>query len=857
MDVLYAGRMSQNGGLTDPWSFASMSGPWFRNDHAATRSASSTRWLSACDEVRWCGRTCGVILYALLVLGATAGVTVAQDDASPQSVARQWNEVLLAAIRRDFARPTVHARNLFHVSAAMWDAWAVHDDGAAPFFLGRTQANGERCTIDAGALDAYRRNLASVDEDAPDGTAGVAASDAARRTARETAISHAAHRVIIGRFQRSPGRGDTRSRANALFTAQGHDLGNDSTDLATTPTPAVLGNLIADCILRLGGADGSNESADFANRRYSPVNAPLDPSFPGNPGLEFPNRWQPLELSIFVDQSGNQTGTPVFLGADWVDVLPFALSTADRSSVVRDGEEQSLYLDPGEPDRLTDDPDTSADYLAGHALVALWSAHLDPADGVEVDISPGAIGASPPPPESRDELLDVYDALEGGAMASGHPLNPVTGEPYATNRVPRGDYTRVLAEFWADGPDSETPPGHWFRLYNEAVADHPAFERRLRGEGDVLDALAFDVHAYLLLGGAMHDSAIAAWSAKGAYDSTRPVSALRYLANRGQSSDPTGSNYSPLGLPLYPGRLELVAPGETLAGNGDVHVGKFKVRAWRGPSFVRDPETDTAGVGWILLENWWPYQRPTFVTPPFAGYVSGHSTFSRAAADVLSALTGDPFFPGGLAEFVAPRDEFLVFEDGPSVDIALQWATYRDAADQTSLSRIWGGIHPPVDDLPGRLMGSRVAERVIARAETFFDGTARPSDLPGESTGGDGDSTGGATGGEPGGDDSGGNEGSSAGSGSGCSIASSPAARIDPLLGSSLLMAALFARTRMRRRRPARPACPTRSARPARSAQSARPVRPVRPAQSARSVESARSDCSVRSTVSAGFDRLR
>ena len=40
------------------------------------------------------------------------------------SVARQWNEVLLEAIRNDFARPTVHARNLCHVSAAMYDAWA-------------------------------------------------------------------------------------------------------------------------------------------------------------------------------------------------------------------------------------------------------------------------------------------------------------------------------------------------------------------------------------------------------------------------------------------------------------------------------------------------------------------------------------------------------------------------------------------------------------------------------------------------------------------------------------------------------------------------------------------------------------
>ena len=38
------------------------------------------------------------------------------------SVARKWNEILLQSIRNDLARPTVHARNLFHISAAMYDA---------------------------------------------------------------------------------------------------------------------------------------------------------------------------------------------------------------------------------------------------------------------------------------------------------------------------------------------------------------------------------------------------------------------------------------------------------------------------------------------------------------------------------------------------------------------------------------------------------------------------------------------------------------------------------------------------------------------------------------------------------------
>jgi hypothetical protein len=198
------------------------------------------------------------------------------------------------------------------------------------------------------------------------------------------------------------------------------------------------------------------------------------------------------------------------------------------------------------------------------------------------------------------------------------------------------------------------------------------------------------------------------------------------MSSLGQSTDRAAPNFHPNGFPLIPGTIEIVGAGDELAGASGEHLGKIKLRAWRGPDAVADPARDVAGVGWILAESWWPYQRPTFVTPPFAGYVSGHSTFSRAAAEVLTTFTGSEFFPGGLGEFVARRNDFLVFERGPSVDVVLQWATYRDAADQTSLSRIWGGIHPPVDDVPGRRIGIRVAERATALAEAYFRGEASP-----------------------------------------------------------------------------------------------------------------------------------
>ena len=88
----------------------------------------------------------------------------------------------------------------------------------------------------------------------------------------------------------------------------------------------------------------------------------------------------------------------------------------------------------------------------------------------------------------------------------------------------------------------------------------------------------------------------------------------------------------------------------------------------------------------------------------------------------MTLLTGDEYFPGGMSEFYCKKNEYLVFEDGPSVDVTLQWATYRDASDQCSLSRIWGGIHPPVDDIPGRHIGKKIGRNAFLRAEQYFSG---------------------------------------------------------------------------------------------------------------------------------------
>ena len=599
-----------------------------------------------------------------LVMCATAG------SAKAESIARQWNEVLLEAIRKDYARPTVHARNLYHASAAMWDAWAAYDPNAiGVFYQGKKSSD-------------------IIEE------------------ARNKTISFAAYRILKHRFATSPGAEDSLKSFDILMDRFGYDP--NITDIHSN-NPASLGNKIGQIVINFGLQDGSNEIEEYAALKYRSPNRfhPLVPKLVGNSGLYKVNSWQPLAFDIFIDQSGNQLrGPPPFLGPHWGNVAPFALKMEDKRIYQKNGVDYQVYHDPGLPPLMG--TDTDAEYHDGFMQVVEYSSFLDPENGQIIDISPNARG---------DSRLGTNDG-------SGRKINPKTGKAYKPQNVPAGDYYRVLAEFWADGPDSETPPGHWFGIANK-VSDSSDLVKRIAGNNKILDPLEWDVKLYLALGGAAHDAAVAAWGIKGWYDYIRPISAVRYMAGWGQRDDPQRPNYDARGVSLVPGLVEVItigtiAPGARHEHLGKASIGKIAVYAWRGPDYISNPEEDVAGVGWILLQKWWPYQRPTFVTPPFAGYVSGHSTFSRAAAEVLTGFTGDEYFPGGLGEFKAPKNNFLVFEQGPSVDVLLQWATYRDAADESAISRIFGGIHPRADDFPGRIIGERVGKDALTKAMSLY-----------------------------------------------------------------------------------------------------------------------------------------
>jgi len=223
------------------------------------------------------------------------------------------------------------------------------------------------------------------------------------------------------------------------------------------------------------------------------------------------------------------------------------------------------------------------------------------------------------------------------------------------------DEQKMIAEYWADGPHSELPPGHW-NLIAQFVSrrDHHGLHSR---------GVEQDVKLFFALTNAIADAGCCAWDNKRAFNSVRPITAIRTLF-AGQS-----------------------------------------VRAWAGP-----------GQGARTMDGaaWFPYQPTTFPTPPFPEYSSGHSNFSAAGAEILRLFTGSDRF-GGSTVLAAGSSKV---EPGtvPSTDITLSWATFSDAANQAGLSRRYGGIHFEQGDLDARATGRIAARMAWDKARSYWEG---------------------------------------------------------------------------------------------------------------------------------------
>lgn len=234
---------------------------------------------------------------------------------------------------------------------------------------------------------------------------------------------------------------------------------------------------------------------------------------------------------------------------------------------------------------------------------------------------------------------------------------------------------KAVVEFMRDGPRSTGQSGHWL-LFAQDVS------RR-----DRLD-LDHDVQLFFAVANTAMDAFIAAWDAKRFYDSARPYSLVRSVAQ--------------------------LFGGESVIG-------------YLGPG---------KGFGPIPATQWHPYSPGTFVTPPFPGYVSGHSTVSAACAKTLELFTGadrfESFFrfrAGSATEPDATAAQMQAVHGKPassldSANVVLMMPTFSGTAEMAGLSRVMGGYHIQSDNAEGLKLGRTVAQYAWRRYQAYFAGTA-------------------------------------------------------------------------------------------------------------------------------------
>ncbi|MDF1726765.1 MAG: DUF4114 domain-containing protein [Sulfitobacter sp.] len=428
-------------------------------------------------------------------------------------------------------------------------------------------------------------------------------------TNKEIAVSYAFYDMLVDYFP------DQQALFDNMMAGLGYDpqaVGIGAADPITVARLAVEG-------LRDARADdGSNAENDFADTSgYVPVNGAQEGSDTAPGGVDFdPNHWQPLRIP---------------------------------NGTLRDDNDNPTYDD--------NDPTTFNDQTG---LTPHWGG----VDGFGLDHGDQV---RPPAPPKLGDFTTYVDALGNLTTYDQAYRDQVSEVLEASANLTTRE--KVIAEFWADGPRSEAPPGHWNQIAQDIA---------LR-EGHGIDE---DAKMFFALNTAMFDAGIATWESKFHYDFIRPQSAIR-----------------------------------------DLYYDQ-EIQSWGGPN---------QGTQTMLGQHWQPYQETTFVTPNFPEYTSGHSSFSFAAANTISAFVGsDAFYDGTtlanydldhvdgvdlLGQYVT--DE-LYFEDFTGPPVVLQWETLTEAAEEAGDSRIYGGIHIQDGDHNGRQIGIDVAALGQARWEALF-----------------------------------------------------------------------------------------------------------------------------------------
>lgn len=194
---------------------------------------------------------------------------------------------------------------------------------------------------------------------------------------------------------------------------------------------------------------------------------------------------------------------------------------------------------------------------------------------------------------------------------------------------------------------------------------------------------------------ALHRNASEVVSAKAKLTEEQRTIALYWADNAGESGTPVGHWISIASQVAGEQRLAAGPAARlmllTAVAQADAFITswgfKYRYNLLRPRTFIRR-----------LIDRRW---EPLIPTPPFPEYPSAHSTQSAAAAGVLTAVLGE-----------------RAFDDSTSVSIGhavRRFASFRAAAAEAGMSRIYGGIHYPIGNVAGRQLGECIGDKVIAR----------------------------------------------------------------------------------------------------------------------------------------------
>ena len=456
------------------------------------------------------------------------------------SVVSDWNAAALAEVRLSRSLrngPPIVARALAIAHTCMYDAWAAYDDVA----VSTTDPMGSR----------RRPPDERTDEN------------------KAKAISFAAYRCLRNLYPDGtavPPNADPSVRLNVMLVSLGYNPNeacatDEDCRAADQTTAAGIGNIAAQAVIDARRHDGSNQYGDLPPAPC-PVATPLRPWPQPCPAVAYGQTTDtPLRTGAYSDYSLDGVYSPYVPLNPLMGYCNPLVQVCARQDIVDPNQWQPLI------------------FSNGQACLDAGAGTEETCPGIQCFIAPHWERVTPFALTSSSQFDDVVtipppDYLKNSGRYQDDVNDMIQYSRSLTTQ------RKLIVEYWADGPSSELPPGHW-GIFAQFVSQR---------DNHTIDQ---DAKMFFAMHNASFDAGIVAWHIKRKYNGVRPITAIRF-AKRGQT-----------------------------------------IYAWGGPGRPIEP---------IPGEKWSPYNPGTNLTPSFPGYFSGHSVFSRSSATVLALFTGSEHF---------------------------------------------------------------------------------------------------------------------------------------------------------------------------------------------------------------------